>query len=495
MAIQEKLTYDEQSFVEGMLNPLTFFEMFMPAVDSSVAKARDYQVDMLLNGSNCTVAKAGRGVGKTTVLASDILKVMHENPRKQGLLTTPNKAHIEPLWNRLTNFIKSDQYWNSFVVRMVKSDTYTMECSNGYILHGRISGTSKGTGLLSLHVDHAWIDEAQLYLGIGLDQLQGVLKQGCRIRIYGVPNGMRKGYLSIAYDDPKIPDSSKYKITRWKDPTYTDEEDKRLQRIYGGKYSQSYLNQVLADDGVSTNKTFDPAYFSKCFVELPAYEIFEFDGKKVKEDEIKEEEVNIPELPAEAIEVHISADLGFHPDPSIVGIWYRIENRMSYLLCKFALYNITYTRQAKFFDAIANITGARTVSIDVGGPGQTVFLDLSNENKYPNKKYSILGVDFRSNVPIGATPQGEIIKANQKYHATTLMREMFQKQHIFLPGEDLDMYNELDSNTQFKSSKGIYTYVGVDHNIDMIRCFLLQDLLNAGVRRDMQGSVYGFSDF
>jgi len=487
--MQANLSREEVEFIGSLFHPVVFFDCFIPEIHKEVDMARNYQIEMLLDNSRVSVTKAARGVGKTTTVESDILQTMLTNPKKEGLLTTPNKAHIDPLWNRITTFVRSHPFWNSFITRIVKSDTYTIEAKNGFILHGRISGSSKGASVLSLHVDFLWVDEGQLYMGTGLDQLQGCIKANCRIRIYGVPNGMRKGYLSIAWNDHVIPEKSKHKITKFQDPTFTEEEHQRLIRTYGGKSSQAYLNQVLAEDGIATQKTFNPMYYNKIFVEVPSYEVFEFDGKKINEKEIDETKIAFPIVPPEAIELNISADLGYHPDPTVCGIWYTTQNDMSFLLCKFILYFISYTRQAKFFDKIASIMGVKNVALEIGGPGQTVYLDMNSNDLYPDKKYNVIGVDFRSNVPIGLDNNGNIIKDNAKCYATQLIRDAFEKKKMFLPANDLLLYDEIDSNTQYSTSRGTFSYVGVDHHIDMIRCYVLTKLLQKEVKQSDFGVV------
>jgi hypothetical protein len=305
---------------------------------------------------------------------------------------------------------------------------------------------------------------------------------------------MRKGYLSVAYNDPSIPASSKHKITRFQDPSFGPEEDGRLQRIYGGKNSQAYLNQVLAEDGVATQKTFNPYIFNRCFVQLPAYEIFEYDGRKMKESQLNEDKLILPEIPAEAVQVDMSADLGFHPDPTVIGIWIT-DNSRSVLHCKIMLYNITYTRQAKFINTIAESLKVRNVSLDVGGPGQTVYLDLNNDAIYPGKSYNVLPVDFRMSLPVGATKQGEIIKENAKCHATTLIGKAFENKAILLPSQDLQLYDEVDSSTQYRTNRGTYTYVGIDHHLDMMRCFVLTKILSKEINPGAGGPLVGYADF
>ena len=502
--MEERFSVAEQAFVEGIQNPVVFFDMFVSEIHPDVQAARDYQVPVLLDESRTAVMKAGRGVGKTLDLESDIMKYIHEHPREEGLLCTPNLAHIEPLWTRLTNFFMGDLYWRTFIKRCVKNP-YTLEAANGFTLHGRISGTTGGMGFLGLHVGAVWVDEAAYFMSDGMEQLQGCMKKNCRIRLMGCPSGIKKSYLSIAYDDPKIPQTSKYKITRYQDPTFTKEEEERLIRIYGSKNSQSFLNMVMAEEGMSSKKTFEPMHYNKCFLKLAKYEVFEFNGKDCQESEIDIKTLDWPLIPKEYVEINVTADLGFSPDPTVIGVWGTDDKGTDFLLAKVKLYSITYTRQAELLDAIAKHFAAKNVAIDVGGPGQTVYLDLSNKDRFPIMPYQPLAVDFRANIVLGykdvidektGRVESVAIVENAKSHSTVLVEGGFENKTLILPSQDLELYDEIDMNTKHKNSRGGYSYSGIDHHIDMIRCKMLIKFLSGDrIITDDGGDMVGLTDF
>jgi hypothetical protein len=461
--------------------------------------------DIEVENPNHSILCNNMVVHNTVSLESDIMKYIHEHPNQEGLLTTPNEAHINPLWNRMVSFVTMDTYWSSFIERCVKSPAYTMEFTNGFVLHGRISGSSQGSGLLGLHVDAAWVDEAAYYEGLGLIQLQGCFKKNCRIRLWGCPSGIKKSFLHIAWDDPAIPEYNKYRVTRYQDPTFTKEEEARLIRIYGGsKNSQQFLNQVEALDGTSSKKTFESMYYSKCFVSLLNYEVFEFNGRECQENEIDILGLDWPSVPSEAKIINITADLGYHPDPTIIGVWYTDDGGNDFLLAKVKLFNVTYTRQAEILDAIAKYFEAKNVAIDIGGPGQTVYLDLSNKERFPNIGYSPIGVDFRANIVLGyknerdpKTGRSESvpITENAKLYSTVLIESSFENKKIVLPLSDTELYDEIDTSTKYKNNKGGYSYSGVDHNLDMIRCKKLIPFLTGSRQADEGGSKFELADF
>jgi len=294
-----QLTKAEKQFVEGLFNPVVFFNIFIPEFERKVKLSRDYQDKVLLDIDKNIVIKAGRKVGKTTILESDILQTILLNPNKSALITTPNKAHIDPLFNRIINFLNSNKLFKSMIKRCIRSPEYMIEFSNGFVLYGRIAGTSKGTGLLSLHIDFLYVDEAQLYIGQALDQLQGCMNTGCRVRIFGVPNGLRNSYLSKAFEYKEF---CKYVISRLQDPTFTEKERNRLITVYGGENSIAYRNQVLAEDNIAQQSTFNPKYFTKCFIDISEYDIVQIDGTRTKENEIEESELELPAIPEETPE-------------------------------------------------------------------------------------------------------------------------------------------------------------------------------------------------
>lgn len=232
---------DEIIIGESLGNPVDFFSFVL------LHKARDYQEDMLLEEDNICCASA-RGVGKSWTIRGNVLYTAYHNPDKEGLLTAPNAAHLKPLFEKIIGDVYNSPMLRRYVKRVLRSPDYYIEFSNGFKLQGRIAGTSGGTNVLGLHVDFVWIDEGQLYTQQPTEQLQGCMNEGCIIRIFGVPNGVRDSYLYKCTVDPHF---KQFVIEKWKDPTWNPAMADRLERIYGGKNSQGWQNQVCFAPGTS----------------------------------------------------------------------------------------------------------------------------------------------------------------------------------------------------------------------------------------------------
>lgn len=478
---EEILTEEEQIFCEGFLDPVIFFETFWSRPDEPW-KAKPSQENMLLDESDNISCRAGRGIGKTEEEQSKRLQVCLLNPNRESLITTPRKAHIAPLMDRLLNKIKADEFLNSTLVRKVSSPIYMYQFSNKHILHGRIAGASGGESVLGLHVDYATIDEGQLYLKKETEQLQGVFKPGCKVRIIGVPNGIRDSYLFMACHDKTF---SPHHYKKSDDPFWTKKEEDRLLKIYGSKTSQIWKNQVEGEFGLPAKKGFEN--WEGSMISLPDYHVSSLSderGKKAVKDLIRDLSLSEPEDKPE--KVRISFDYGYSPEPSIIGIWH-YYHKIPQLTGKVIMTSVAPSKQAGVLDWLARHCEAEIISGDAGGAGLSILLDLKDDTKFSNKKYKVIPIMFGANIEIGE--DGRTIKSkeerqNQKTFKFSIkewssmkLQERFNKKTVELPRDDYDLEREIDEATRIVTDKGAVKYVGIDHHLDMIRCLIMCDFL------------------
>jgi len=489
------LSSSEIYLCHSLLNKIAFFNVVVPNVDKRVKLSRDYQDSILLDENPVAVIRAGRAVGKTTCIQCFVLQEAIANPNMEALLTTPNRAHLEPLFNRIVNFIKADNIYSSLVKSITRSPEYQLSFTNGFILYGRIAGTSKGKGLLGLHVDMAIIDESQLYYGMALDQLQGCLNPGCKIRSFGVPNGIRSSILVKTWEDKDVPEFCKHKITRLQDPNFTEKEKQRLINIYGSELSLSYKNMVMAEDDIAQNATFSQKYFDPCFVEIKGYDIQKINGNNIDENDFDEITLDLPIIDEKYKMIGVFVDVGYDPDPTVIEVLATDATGVSKLIFKYILNSITFPKQAKILNYLAETMHAHYLSIDAGGVGRAVILDLENKSLYPEPTYKLLPIDFQGTVVVGKTEAGDDIKKRIKFYSTVLLQRMFQTKKILLPENDDEIYNEIQSSTQTRGNDGQYTYNGVDHNLAALRCFaILPMVTDLGDEGDIGSDLY-MTDF
>ena len=493
------ISKDELFLSESLLYPVSFFNYFMPQLDRNISISRDYQDKILLSSQigNTVVARTGRAIGKTSALNSMVANTILANPLKEGLITTPMKAHIDPIFNKLISFLESNKLFKHLIdvkngARVLRSPEYYIELTNGFRLYGRIAGTNRGSSLFGLHVDFIWVDEAGHYLDEAVDNLQGCMNKNCTIVVFGVPFGLRNSYLTKLWDDSVIPSFCKHKISRYMDPSFTPIEEKRLEKIYGGKNSVSFLNQVMAEDDVAQKVTFNPQYYTKCFEVFDSYQTDIIDGKRFDENTINEDiDLRLPVAPDGCV-IYTSADVGYDPDPTVFGVFAKGMDGISTLIYKLVLRSITYTRQTQIMNYINTKLESRSLSVDVGGPGRTIYLDLMNEKLFPDREYFVFDVKFGGSVTIGIDKNNKEIKAAVKYHSTILLDRLFQTRKILLPENDVELYTEVYTSTQYKTQDGNYKYNGIDHNLDMLRAYALTGLyienLNAFDMEDIENT-------
>jgi len=447
---------DEIIIGESLGNPIDFFSFIL------LHKARDYQEDMLLEEGHMCCSSA-RGVGKTWTIRGNVLYVAYHNPEKEGLLTAPNAAHLKPLFEKIIGDVYNSPMLRRYVKRVLRSPDYYIEFSNGFKLHGRIAGTSGGTNVLGLHVDFVWVDEGQLYTQQPTEQLQGCMNEGCVIRIFGVPNGVRESYLYKCTVDPHF---KQFAIQKWKDPTWNHAMSDRLERIYGGKNSQGWQNQVMALWGSLSHLTFPERHWRPCMVELPDYDPVIIDSEEGFQ--LTTDNIRLPFIQP-SLQVSISMDAGYDPDPSIIGIWVKTEG-FTKLIHKIVLRKVNYTDQSIFLDALARYYNAWFIAVDVGGPGRTVYLDLSSEKLFVDKPYVPVSVNFGARVATAKDMEGHEITEKVKFFSTLQMQSLFEGKKLLLPKNDLAIEQEILASTQTKAADGTYIYNEVpDHNLAMIR--------------------------
>jgi len=456
----DKINKKELKFIQTVLYKPAFFEFIHEM------RIREFQKKILLDPSDNISVDCARGVGKTMTLITDIISTALTNPKKEGLLTTPYNAHISGTWDKIISILHSKFNAGQYLQRCARSPDYLISFKNGFILHGRVASASSGQSLLSLHVDFAWIDEAQLFFPAETNELQGCLNQGRKLKIFGVPNGIRKSYLYKAKKDSEF---SNYNVNKFVDENYTQEDDDRMALILGGRNSQAYTNQILGLWGLPQEVVFPERWWGRCLYEEPEYKIIILDDESFPSS-LDDLDLFVPLFQVD--EIRITADIGYNPDPTIIGIFYKQDENF-YLFQKLILHSIDTENQARILDYLANVYKAKIVALDSGNIGKAIYLMLNKRSR----NYNLIPVNFGSSIVIGQDSDGKAIKERVKYYSTVKLNEYFKNQKLFIPQSDEQIQNELRNTTQNITTHGNHVYSGIDHNTDMLRIFAICDLL------------------
>jgi len=207
-----------------------------------------------------------------------ILSMFERNPRLRGNL---ERARQSPAWH--------------------------IEFKNGFELFGRIAGVG-GVNFQGMHVDWQLIDEAQNMTDEAWNQLYPALNTGGRRWIYGVPNGLRNQFYRLS----RNPRYEQYHWPSRLNPDYTDEKDREMIYLYGGRESPGYVHNVLGLHGSPERSVFNLNTFAACVAEMP-----HFDCAVTRPEDLPDIAAVVRELDLpENARFYLGVDLGFAQDPS-----------------------------------------------------------------------------------------------------------------------------------------------------------------------------------
>lgn len=468
-AIQE----EELLFIEDYLDPIRKPSVFLSDFfHDEFWLNRDYQEDMILDNGKQVAIRCARGVGKSESLKQILIDIIldPENYNKEGLLTTPNQAHLETIWGGIERAFLGDKYLTTLISKQyggksVRSPDYLMEFSNGFRLHGRIASASKGINLYGLHVDYVLIDEAELFGEDETNQLQGCLNSGATIILAGIPLGIQTSYLYKAAHDDEF---SSHEINKFKDPTFTQKEHEKLIKIYGGKQSQTYLNQILALEGNPARRTFPPEYFRQCLYKKANYKSFELGQKDIEKFSFME----LPSIPKSDGRVNLGIDCGYSPDPTEM-LFFDGDNN---LFLRIHLNAVKYPTQAELFHDIATYYNVDRMSIDNGHAGKAVVQYMQ---EYKDVCYTVIPVEFGGSIVVGVkkdpkTGKKVEIKERIKPYSTTLLRQEFENKDIGIPMNEYKVIMEVENSTCSTGRGGQMVFSEPeDHCLSAMRCHVI----------------------
>lgn len=486
--MEEAITIEELEFIEDWLDPI---------IKPSVLKSdfynkrywnfRVYQEDMLLDKSIRLACSSARGVGKSEVIIGDLLNtIFHpDNYCEEGLLATPNKAHLGVIWDNILSALTNDEFINSLIKRSVRAPNYILEFHTGFKLHGRIASSSKGRNLYGLHCSYFAVDESELFMRKEMEESQGILNKGASVKLFGIPNGIMSSYLYKAFHGKEF--DAKYNVNKFQDPTFTEEDHQRIIKIYGGKHTQVYKNQILAIEGAPSHLTFPPTYWKKCLFDLPEYDYLSLNESDLydKNNNKLFNKLSIPQPFKSTHKIRMSVDCGYSPDPTII-LFFTEDD---YLFFKVRLDEVAYHKQTEFIHYLAQYYDADEIAGDRGEAGKTIWQMLKDDNLYPDKCYRIVEINFQGTVEVvdefakdeedrapGEEPKTR--KERIKQYSTVLLQRAFEGKKIHIPEQALAVTGEIETSTRHRTPAGNFVFSGIDHHLDCLRIRVISHLID-----------------
>ncbi len=491
MPLTEKLTEEELALVEIIRHPVWCGE-FLRSLSTEEEEKWEYtiyQKEFLCDFNEFVSMCCARAVGKTVSLMDRMIwYVLNKFWDETILYTVPSRVHLEPVFLRLQRWFRAHPLLKHYIGRTgINSQNYTIKPYNDVVIDCRIAGTSgTGANVIGLHVPVILCDEAGYYpwgTWIELQPSRNQWQLGSQLIVSGVPTGLREKNV-LYYADQKDPKFTKHRVSAYENPRYTEEDEERNLKQYGGKEGEDYIHLVLGEHGVPSYSMFDR---ERMLIE--DYQIFTGSvyGQKLKEDPSYLVRLynSLPTKPLGSPEIMFGIDLGYS-DPSVVLAFYRKSELSPWrYLFRLVLRQVNYPTQEKIIDKLDSLYAPNLLGVDAGHSGKAVIQHLQTDPKYKHKKYRerLVPIEFRSNIPIGMDEEGNETTVRAKQFGMELLQAKINNHRYALTWADEELINELERTTYRRTQSGELVFRtltprggtrhGQDHNLSAFLCAVL----------------------
>jgi len=404
--------------------------------------------------------------------------------------TVPGRAHLEPVFRRLVNWFRRHPLLRYYTgSRGINSQSFTIKLNNDAVIDCRIAGQSgTGANVVGLHIPVILLDEGGFYPFGTWSELLPCLntwQEGYQFFVSGVPTGLREKNV-LYFADQKDIQFTKHRIPAHRNPRYSEEDEVRNIKQFGGVESEDYIHMVLGEHGAPSYMLFD-----RSRMRIEDYISFHGSalGSKIKEDPgyLARFYASMPP-PKKGVDAFMfGIDLGY-TDPTVILGLYKKQNIWRFLF-RAVFRQVPYPKQEEIIDYLDSMYNPGVIGIDEGSAGKSVVQHLMTDAQYKHKRYKdkVVPIQFRAMVPIALDADGEEIKVRAKQFGMQLLQSKVNEQVIAFSWKDEAMINELERTTYTKTPAGEFVYKtitargglrhGEDHNVAALLCFALAHYL------------------
>jgi len=466
MAIVEKLSYEEMAILEVIQHPLMFAEF-----ENNIDNERQdweltlYQREFICDFNSYVALCCGRAVGKTQSISEIILWVLINRVYGTEYIayTVPNRVHLEPVFNLLTQKLRGNSFLKNFInpKKGINSSSFTIRLLNGTMLDCRIAGQSgTGANVVGMHTPMIMLDEAGFYpWGTWIELLPtlNTWVEGFKLMVSGVPTGLREN--NVLYFADEVDDKfTKHRISAHENPRYSEDDEVRNIKQYGGKDGEDYIHLVLGRHGNPTFSVFDRRLFS-----IQTYPVYKtnLDGVSLKGDlsQYTSKLSLIPSLPSDSIGSLIGIDLGY-TEPTAIVVFNQTTSGEFRIHCRIKLSKVSYPIQEKIIDYLDSKFRPMLIGIDEGSSGKATVHHMQSDNEYINKNYDkrVVPVNFSASIAVGLDTEGNEVSEKVKPYSVSLLQEYSNNHRIVYSSTDLELISELERMTYTKGPTGMVVY-------------------------------------
>ena len=485
-----KLNEEELALFETIRHPVWCSE-FLRNIDVSAEGdpwiLAPYQVEMLCDFNQYVSLCCGRAIGKSETLLDKTSWYMLNNffPHDPISIITPNRVHLDPLFSKLRRWLNTHSFLKHFVSRQgINSSIFNITAKNSFALDCRIAGTSGGgANVVGLHAAVELIDEAGYFpwgTWIELQPTFNTWVEGSQMFVSGVPTGQRDHNV-LYYADQVDPNYTRFNIPQQLNPRYTDTDEIRNRKQFGGIESEDYIHLVLGRHGTPVY-----ALFSREKMKIGMYDspVFKVIGSKLKEMPmlLKDTLRLLPDVPRNARNIAFGIDLGYS-EPTVIIVFAKVQEVWRFVV-RIILTQVPYPKQQEFIAAMDLKYNPDFIGIDAGGVGLSTVQNLLHDERYERQRLyeRLLPIDFNSNIHVGYDEDGEEMKERAKVYGMQQLQEMVNGHRLVFSSVDDDIITELERTVYSRSPSGNIIYrtmterggkFGDDHNVAAMLAFTL----------------------
>jgi len=406
-----------------------------------------------------------------------------KKPRTISLFTAPRRVHLDPVISAIEERAKNNPLAKLLLRKIVRHPEIECSFSNDSVLKCRIASTF-GEAYYGIHPDGIVMrDEEEIAPHKSMDEIYSRMKAGCSLYSCGMINGDRQSVL-YKVSHKKVGDFFVINIPRWKSSRCTLEQYNKILRAVGGKGSQEAKNRLYSLWGDPVSKLFDLDKIDKITrLDADYMDIVVSKSEDKTDDEVLNS-IILPRLPSNCVAMAQTWDLGYKPDPSIVGLW-TLDSCGKWTLHQIIeILAIDTIVQGRFATKIYNHYGRKMLlGFDFGYYGRG-FQESAIESGYPIDKLN--AVEFNSSMKTdeykeedevdedGMEMTDEIfingIRRQVKFWTTEYLIFEIDNELISLPPISNEFDKEFAKAWQRKNPDGRMVYNTTDdHRISMLR--------------------------
>lgn len=452
-----KLSAEELALLEVLEHPVWFAEFTRQYVEPSWEFA-DYQKAVLADCGNYVSFRAGRAVGKSTVLIDKVLYYAINNffITPTVAIVTPNRVHLEPLWREIIRLLIVHPFFRHFN-KSVNSQVFKISLVNGITIDCRIAGVgTKGQTVIGLHTPVLVLDEAGYFDWLVWKELLPTLntwEKGFQLYVCGTPSGRREENV-LYFADMVSDEFNHHRVSARQNPRYSESDERRNIEQYGGLDTDDFARLVLGEHGSQVAQL-----YSRSSIKTVDMNIFTatITREDIENDPFKIERM-FSALPQKE-DVAAGIDLGFSSDPTVISLFYK-QNNSWYYFCRITLRGIEYPQQIRIIDRLDSFYKFVFLAIDEGNAGIVVSQELLSGKEYKHKNYAerMLPVSFATSVVIGTDLDGSEAKRPLKQVAVDKLKSLIDSKRLVFALNDEKAISEIERVEAVKTSSGRYVY-------------------------------------